>query len=270
MKEKATKANTAGARKGGGIPIYLKLASLFRDQIEKGIWPIGYQIATLPELQAEYGVARATVQQAIQILSEEGLLSSSRGRRTIVIGTAASKAQNYPAYDQLDLDPSFSIEIMFRRETDRCHDLKLALPDGAPMMHVRKRHWLRKTPYSIVDLYIPMSIYGRLPAERDDNKRLYAQLIRDNTGVLRLDGEQIITIVLATQEQAELLDISFATPLARIDAQLVAEDGRQVLANRAFIRADLFMVNSFTGDILSSAPEWRPIAPQLPEPDSEA
>ncbi len=271
MKEKEkTTASAAGRfRKGGGIPIYLKLASLFRDQIASGAWPIGHQIGTLPELQAEFGVARATIQQAVRMLSDEGLLSSSRGRGTFVTASTKRQGEKNPAYDALDLDPRFLIEIMFRRQTDRCIDLMMPLlEDASPMMHIRKRHFLHETPYSLVDLYMPVSIYSRLPAEQQDTHRLYAQLIRDHTEVTRLDGHQTITIVLATQEQAELLDVSFAAPLARIDSLLVAGDGQQVMAHRALIRGELFVAHRRTGDILSSDPiEWRPAAPQRAEPE---
>ncbi|WP_165978858.1 GntR family transcriptional regulator [Antarcticimicrobium luteum] len=261
---------------GDGIPIYLKLASLFRDRIASGAWPVGQQIGTLPELQAEYGVARATVQQAVRLLSEEGLLSSERGRGTFVTAPVERRETDAPAYDLLDLDPRFSIEVLHRGRAERCPDLMMPLPEGErPYMHIRKRHFLQNTPYSLVDLYLPLSVYEKLPAESDDTHRLYAQLIRDHTEVTRLEGRQTMTIALATQEQAELLGVSFASPLARIDSKLETGEGRQVMAHRAFIRGDLFMAHRYTGDILSSDPDdWRPTAPpgavpQAPDPKQE-
>ena len=65
-----------------GIPLYIKLASLFRDMIGQGEWAVGAQIPPLPALQDTYGVARATIRQAIGILQDEGYLSSQRGRGT--------------------------------------------------------------------------------------------------------------------------------------------------------------------------------------------
>ncbi|WP_163849098.1 GntR family transcriptional regulator [Pseudooceanicola aestuarii] len=253
---------------GDGIPLYLKLASLFRDQIAIGAWPVGTQIGTLPELQAQYGVARATVQQAVRLLSDEGLLSSARGRGTFVTAARPARPQEEkPAYDLLDLDPRFSIDILSRGPADSCQDLAKPLPDSErPFVHIRKRHLMQGQPYSLVDLYIPAAIYDQLPAEDQDTRRLYAQLIRDHTGVTRLEGHQTVTIALATHEHSGLLDVSFAAPLARIDSMLVTGEGRQVLAHRAFIRADLFVAHRRTGDILSADPlEWRPTAPQRPD-----
>ena len=250
---------------GDGIPLYIRLASLFRDRIASGVWQVGHQIGTLPELQAEYGVARATVQQAVRLLSEEGLLSSERGRGTFVTQADAPDGDYAkPPYDLLDLDPRFSIEVLLRETAESCLDLAMPLPGPErPFMHIRKRHFLHDVPYSLVDLFLPMSIYEKLPAERDDETRLYAQLIRDHTDVSRLEGFQTMTIGLATQEQSDLLEVPFATPLARIDSRLVTDDGRQVMAHRAFIRGDLFMVHRSTGNILEQDPiRWRATAPQ--------
>ncbi len=254
-----------------GIPLYLKLASVFRDRIARGTWPVGQQIGTLPELQAEFGVARATIQQAVRVLSEQGLLSSERGRGTFVTALTRKDQGDRPSYDLLDLDPRFSIEILERNRAESCPDFMMPLPQSElPFMHIRKRHSLQSTPYSLVDLYLPLSVFARLPAEDDDTHRLYAQLIRDHTDVEKLEGHQTVTIVLASQEHAQLLDVSFATPLARIDSKLVTGEGRQVMAHRAFIRGDLFVAHRRTGDILSADPiEWRPTTFGTPGPGNE-
>ena len=66
-------------------PIYVQLVTLFRRRIETGEWKIGQQIPTLDELSAEFGVARATVRQAIGFLESEGLIGRYRGRGTFVL-----------------------------------------------------------------------------------------------------------------------------------------------------------------------------------------
>lgn len=257
-------SDSFGLKQGDGIPLYVRLASLFRDRIVSGAWPVGKQIGTLPTLQAEYGVARATVQQAVRILSEEGLLSSERGRGTFVIKASSSERKEpKPSYDLLELDARFSIKILKREIADSSPDFKMPLPDSElPFMHIRKLHLLHKEPYSLVDLYLPKAVYDQLPAESNDQKRLYGQLIRDYANMQQLEGHQMITIVLATHELSELLEVPFASSIARIDSKLESNDGRQVMSYRAYIRGDLFMLQRRTGDILRKDPmEWRPTAP---------
>lgn len=244
-----------------GIPLYLKLASIFRDRIRTGAWPLGRQIGTLPELQAQYGVARATVQQAVRQLSQQGLLSSERGRGTFVTGALDAPGEGAPPYDQLSLDPRFSIEVLERGETDRCLDLQTSLPEGElPFVHVRKRHMLRGEPYSLVDLFLPAALYNRLPAG-EDSTRLYAQLIRDHTGIDRLVARSTCTITPATQDFAALLAVPLGAPLVRWDSIVHSGEGRAAMSHRSLIRGDMFMLRT-SADLLGDDPsEWRPVAP---------
>jgi GntR family transcriptional regulator len=55
------------------IARYIQLATLFRRRIETGYWSVGEQIPTVEELATEYGVARATIRQAMGLLEDEGL-----------------------------------------------------------------------------------------------------------------------------------------------------------------------------------------------------
>src|SRR5262249_59495071 len=68
----------------GRLPRYLQVASILRRRIQDGIWLIGDKIATLEQLEREFGVARVTVRQSIELLQSEGLLKSLQGRGTFV------------------------------------------------------------------------------------------------------------------------------------------------------------------------------------------
>lgn len=261
------RAKHARLRSEDGIPLYLKLASIFRDRIHSGAWPMGRRIGSLPELQAQYGVARATVQQAIRQLSRQGLLSSERGRGTFVTGVVEDRRERAPAFDQLALDPSFSIDVLSRSGTDLPVELLQPLPEkGGPFIHIRKRHLLRGEPYSLVDLCLPMSLYGLLP-EGGDAERLYAQLIRDHTGIAQLEARTTITIAPASHEHAALLGVALAAPLARCDSLVLDGGGRPIFSHRSLIRGDRFVMRRVTSDLFSIDPdEWRPGAPPRKEP----
>src|SRR4029077_17588686 len=47
------------------VPRYLQVASVLTRRIRDGHWSVGGRIATLEELEHEFGVARVTVRQAI-------------------------------------------------------------------------------------------------------------------------------------------------------------------------------------------------------------
>ena len=81
------------------IPRYLQVASVLRRRIRDGRWAVGDRIATLEELEREFGVARVTVRQAIDLLQSEGLVKSFQGR-----GTFVTKAPDNDRWIQLATD----------------------------------------------------------------------------------------------------------------------------------------------------------------------
>ncbi len=86
-----TPALDATLRKRTRLPLSLKIKYILRSRLERGEWPIGTQIPTLPELVEQYGVSRATVRAALDELAREGLIERTRGKGTFVIGDAAKE-----------------------------------------------------------------------------------------------------------------------------------------------------------------------------------
>jgi GntR family transcriptional regulator len=65
--------------------LYVQLAESLRRRIASKDWRIGVQLPPVEDLADEYGVARITVRQAMNILDHEGLVSRSRRRGTHVL-----------------------------------------------------------------------------------------------------------------------------------------------------------------------------------------
>lgn len=258
-------SKTGGAfSQDDGIPLYVKLASLFRDIIGQGEWPVGSQIPPLPALQESYGVARATVRQAIGILQEEGYLSSQRGRGTYVLKSPAARDGNpqAPGHDQLNLDTRFSIKVIGHSECSRAYGPARFIPEAeGPLVAARKLHLFEGKPYSIIDFIMPKRYFDMIPEDLD-RTRLYAQLVRDHTGLRHLVGDQVMTINLAGHEVASLLEIPLAAPVVLQESTLT-ELGRDtpVMAHRSFIRGDLFLMRRRIANVFERAvDDWRPTA----------
>lgn len=263
MSSLSAQAIAPGAREDG-IPLYLKVASMLREKIRRGEVSSGTKLAPIPELQAEYGVARSTVRQALAVLQSEGLISSSRGRGTIVKRERQPAPKSVPIYDSLYLPPDISFEILDRTLCDELPDIGVEIRDmSGPVMHIRKRNHFDGNPYSLVDVWLPRHLYDLLPPEEDRNK-LYSRLLVEFANVKSLHGHQTITIVRASYECADLLGVQFSTPLARISSRLWNEEGRTIMAHATVIRSDMFIVERNFGDIVTGDPAtWRPKMPSV-------
>lgn len=67
-----------------GVPSYRQLADRLRAAIAAGEYPKDTAIPSLRTLQQETGLAMATVQHAIRVLEEEGLVVRVSGRGNFV------------------------------------------------------------------------------------------------------------------------------------------------------------------------------------------
>lgn len=61
-------------------PAYRQLAGILKEMIVSGVLPAGADLPPEKELAAEYGMSLVMVRQATQILKNEGLIISSRGK----------------------------------------------------------------------------------------------------------------------------------------------------------------------------------------------
>ena len=65
--------------------LYLKVVRVLKDEIIRGIYPVGSQLPTEEELCARFSVSRYTVREALRRLREEQLVSSRQGAGTTVV-----------------------------------------------------------------------------------------------------------------------------------------------------------------------------------------
>lgn len=69
-------------------PLYAQVRDLLRGRIEDESYPPGAALPTEEELQAQHGVSRSVVRQALSELAAQGLVVRQRGRGTAVAPTA--------------------------------------------------------------------------------------------------------------------------------------------------------------------------------------
>jgi GntR family transcriptional regulator len=74
----------------GDVPVYLQLAEILRGQIERGELAPRRPLPSINRLAQQYEVARGTVEKAVQVLRDEGLVRTVIGRGVYVVPGDAS------------------------------------------------------------------------------------------------------------------------------------------------------------------------------------
>ena len=71
-----------------GQPAWQQVANAIRDAIRSGMLPPGEPLPSVREMSALQGVPVATLQHALAVLADEGLLVVRQGRTAVVVGDA--------------------------------------------------------------------------------------------------------------------------------------------------------------------------------------
>jgi GntR family transcriptional regulator len=209
------------------IPLYLQVAAVMRQRIERLQWPPGQKISTLVELEREFEVARVTVRQAIDILRQEGLLHCHQGRGTFVTEKPPNRHWLELATDWAILIDSIKDNVPKRIKVDHppaCPELREGEGVLAPKYRfIRSVQYKDGEPYGIVNLHLAQAVFDRAPE---------AFLTRPALAVLaRLDdievqhAYQTIVIGGAGVQTADLLKIGLGAPTAECRCVVIDEKG---------------------------------------------
>lgn len=226
-----------------GILMYHRLALVFRERIANGDWPVGTLLPTIPELCAQFDVARVTVRRALQILAEQGLIAISRGRGTTVISSARAGIDDSlrkAVSDSLETDGDHRIELLDVEKGVRLPRELDATDDSSSYVRVRKLHYHQDQPFVIIDLYVMDKVHERFPAGSERRFKL-ARLLRDHGGYRNVVLREEITISHASPEMAELLDCGLGEVLVRARRWYYERTDGVIMAGLFHYRGDMFV-----------------------------
>lgn len=207
----------ATLRKHTRLPLSLKIKYILRTRLERGEWPIGTQIPTLPELIQEYGVSRATIRAALDELAREGLIERTRGKGTFVIGDAAKEHWLMLPTDWRALVRHIeNLDVQFTLLDQGNGVLPDELSDGP----VAPTYWwttrvnrTKAMPYSLNTVYVAQRLVpGNEEAfEKGPVLPVLAQRFRHEIRT----ATQVLTIRSADAVIAKHLDIDIGMPVAQ-------------------------------------------------------
>jgi GntR family transcriptional regulator len=225
---------------------YIQLAMLFRHRIEAGVWGEGARIPTVDALAAEYGVARATIRQALDQIEADGLIERFRAKGTFVRGAPAERLWCEVQTDWGGLLRSrdeAEIEILGQAGGA----MPPIMPEGmgrpaAAYHHLRRRHARRGKAFLLADVYLDERWWPHvLPA--DITSRTALSLVASLPGIVIADARQTLTIGSADVEVAERLGMPINAPVAHVRRAAVDAAGVVVMVADGTYRGDLVRID---------------------------
>jgi DNA-binding GntR family transcriptional regulator len=228
------------------VALYIRTGHSLRNRIGQGEWAAGTQLPTISDLAKEYRVALVTIRQALQLLSAEGLISSTRGRGTFVCAGVKPVAQNpglrAAINDRLAMPGNCSIKVLGRTFSSELptHFVPAGTDQYPEYAIIEKLHLHDGEPFSYIKVMVARPIYQKFPKGADGRDKIL-KLILDQ-GRLKLRRSHLeIVLAYADDLMATLLHCAPLAPLVRIRTSRVDTQRKVVLCHDSYYRGDKFV-----------------------------
>jgi GntR family transcriptional regulator len=210
------------------VPRYLQVASVLRRRLRDRHWPVGGRIATLQALEREFGVARVTVRQAIDLLEGEGLVQSFQGRGTFVTRAPENDRWIQLATDWESLIAPIRESVPHFLPSGDAPPPRIEQGDGTPAaayVFLRSLQTQSGRPYASARVHIAEHVHGLAPQSFAGRAALAVLAEMKELALSR--AHQTLAIAAADMETARTLGIALNAPTA--EARCVVTDATGVV-----------------------------------------
>lgn len=204
---------------------YATVKAALRERIAQGGWQAGTRLPSERELVQEFGCARMTVHRALRELEEEGLIERRQGSGSYVaeLHPISNLLQVRDIHDEIRERGHAHATTLCTAERVPC-DAALAaamrLRKGAPVFHVLLVHLENGLPIQLEDRHVNPALAPDL-LERDLTAVTPSAVLFEHAPLT--EAEQVVEAVLATREQAALLDVPAGSALLMVSRRTVSQ-----------------------------------------------
>jgi GntR family transcriptional regulator len=205
----------AGTVKG---TLYRQVAADLREAIAAGAYGSGGRLPAESELAERYGVSRGTIRQALGALRADGLVTSRRGTRRVVLGTTPvqsfAELVSFTSWARsLGEEPGGRVERVERRPADARECEQLRIEPGAEVVLVLRVRTLSGRPVMVERSLYPRWI-GELVARIPADAVSHTEPLQEQ-GVVFADADHTIDLTSADADDARLLGCEAGDALLR-------------------------------------------------------
>lgn len=228
-----------------GVPLYVQLRELLREQIRRGDWAPTEPLPTEQVLSEQHGVSRSTVRQAVADLVREGLVTRQAGKGTFLRqANLVLRMQGYLSvhHDMIARGIRPSRRVLDAQVLTLTPDLarKGLGPLGPRLIRIQEMRFGDGLPVMVFEHHYPADLCAfLLGAPLDDpDISLYGLMRQQGIDNARAVGE--VRAVIVTDAQADLLELARGSPAIEITTQTYNSQERLVEVARAVVRSDRY------------------------------
>lgn len=222
------------------LPLWAQLLEVLRDRIASGRYDGGFP--TDAELEAEFGVSRHTVRDALRRLQDSGVIVRRRGVGTFVVPAALEQPCGaiYSLYRAIESQgrEQRSDVLALGVVTDASVADRLDLAPATELVRLERLRRVDGDPLARDTAWLPADIARPLLEVDFGRTALYDELAR-TCGVQPDAGSEWIRPVVPDDRDLELLELQPGEAAYRIERSASAH-GRPIEWRESVVRADRF------------------------------
>ena len=204
---------------------YATIKAALRERIAQGGWQAGVRLPSERELVQTFGCARMTVHRALRELEEEGLIERRQGSGSYVaeLHPISNLLQVRDIRDEIrERGHAHSTRVcnVTREKADARTGAAMRLPRGAAVYHVQLVHLESGVPIQLEDRHVNPALAPDLLA-RDFTQVTPSFVLFEHAPLT--EAEQVVEAVLATPEQARLLEVVEGSALLMVSRRTVSQ-----------------------------------------------
>jgi GntR family transcriptional regulator len=227
------------ALKRSTMPLYHQLRELLGEKIESGEWESGYRLPGENDLALEFGVSRATVRQAMQLLENQGLVERVQGRGTYV-------GRPKVAHDLLSLwamAPAHKSHIrnLHLRTVPASASVasRLSIEAGEEVYELKRVILMPDEPLMIITSWLPASLFPGFDAQHVATCPI-SHTVEHFYSLARFHQHKEVEVAILDEDEANLLEAHAGAPALLMTYLNRLADGRPFEYRRMMIRGDRF------------------------------
>lgn len=235
--EQWTVVSSATAR----VPKYYRLKQELQQDMAR-LAP-GTAIPTERELSARFGVSRTTVRQALQELVVDGSLQRCHGRGNFVAAPKVTQTLQLTSYTEDTVatgrhPTSRILDAAVVRPSARVAQ-QLRLPSDVLVQRIERLRLADGEPMAVEAVYLDAARFPDIGSLIEQRSSLY-QLLGDRYSVSLARAEETLETVLASPDEANLLETGTGLPLLLLTRTSWDDQDQPVEYVRSLYRGDRY------------------------------
>jgi GntR family transcriptional regulator len=195
----------AGWNAGDRQPKYLRIHRNLRERISGGQWPPGSPLPSQRELADEFGVSIMTLRQALQLLTDEGLIETRHGSGTFATAHYAYDLGHLRSFasDLMTQGAKITTTVLAAETATPPADVAARLGSPAEVFRLRRLRLSDGRPLIVQTSYLPAALTHVAQTEDLGRLGLYTILAQHGLTIARAQ-ESISPTTLGPHDARDL------------------------------------------------------------------